>query len=1102
MQTFRLLYRRFSIGRALKLSPPTNTIRPLQNTILRYSRLEVCVTNLTGAKPSGCRNSRKPFVPEKNPVPHRFDDLCLKAALLAPLRRIAALSSLFVVLLTTAPAASFDAAPFAQPLPEGNGLIWDDPREIHSVTFKFSGKAPSPGKVHIEYWGSRWPEQHLPKNRAPGGGDVGWMELGNWYRGGWRVADTETTCDDSTIKFTFHPVNAKEFPKLKDYPAEFRYTLKLRIVSEGALPKIEHIDADTDSTTEPRELTLSWNIAPPSDPVVTAFNGQIEQAQSVGQKTHLRVNCTINPDPNTFDRTLVTVRTGTNVFTVAADDLEDGPLFLPNFGLAVLPAGDSRDYAAIAANQQATKAKTLYDRVAELPEQTWRAAWAGMPPKRSHIYFPLGLDGGRQRFLLQADGTVRFRLNDNYLEARPGRDNPRFKLESAPIRIAFGSYPQPSARSLQESTLPICQSTWDNNGLQTIQTAFVTGLHGTQPDSPVPPADTFVVFLARFMFTNASSSTRTATFPLTYFAGEAQHPLRIDDRGFLWLGENLRGEILGDKMPTTNSDNLTWTWDLSPGESKTVFIKVPYVVLTGKTEQEALAHLDFERERKAVAGYWRRRMDQGTQFISPEPILNDFFRADATHLLINCELEPNSARRFARVGSFSYGAYGNESCMMVVDLDRRGYHREAQECLDAWLHYQGTVGLPGDFDSQQGVLYGAGGYESGGYNQHHGWILWMLAEHYRFTRDDAWLRQAAPGVIAGADWIIREAQRTANRNELERGLLPPGSLEDIGDWWTWLSTSCYSWRGLDSAAWALEQIHHPDATRLRKAADAFHTSLLANFHKAAERSPVVRLRDGTAVSHIPSYVQRRGRSFGWICETLEGAMHLLITGALDPHSSQAEWILKDYEDNLFLSNQYGYTLDDFDKYWFGRGGMSMQACLLLDVEPYLQRDNVKNALRAMFNAIAVSHFPDVHMNTEHALPEMGDWRGDHFKSSDESNACGWLRQIFVREEKDRLLLGQAVPREWLKPGQKCGLRNAHTWFGPMSLVYTAAEHQISCEVQRPRRNAPKTMQLRFRTPEEQSLRAVAINGKQWTRFHEDWVDLPSTSEVMNITVDY
>jgi hypothetical protein len=398
--------------------------------------------------------------------------------------------------------------------------------------------------------------------------------------------------------------------------------------------------------------------------------------------------------------------------------------------------------------------------------------------------------------------------------------------------------------------------------------------------------------------------------------------------------------------------------------------------------------------------------------------------------------------------------------------------------------------LPGDFSSKEGILYGAGGYESGGYNQHHGWILWCLAEHYRFTRDEAWLRCAAPGILAGADWIVRETRRTAGRHELERGLLPAGSLEDIGDWWTWLSTSCYSWRGLDSAAWALEQIQHPEAKRIRREADAYHVSLLANFRAAAQRSPVVRLRDGTAVPHFPSYVQRRGRSFGWICETLEGALHLLITGALDPHSPEAEWILKDYEDNLYLSNQYGYTLDDFDRRWFNRGGMSMQACLLLDVEPYLYRDDVKHALRAMFNAIAVSHFPDVHMNTEHALPNMDDWRGDHYKSSDEANACGWLRQVFVREEGDALLLGQAVPREWLKPGQKCGLERGATYFGFVSILYTARENEITAQVKGPRRNPPKQIRLRFREPNGRPLLSVMVNGRKWSKFEGEWVRLP------------
>ena len=997
----------------------------------------------------------------------------------------------------------FDAAPFALPLPGGNGLLWEDPREIHQVIVEFAGPAPATDQVRLEYWGSRWPEQHLPKDREPGGGDVGWMELGNWYNGGWRGADTEATVDGGKIIFSFRPVEAKEFPKLKGYSAKFRYTFKLRVAGNSVSPPIRSVQAFTDSVLEPRSFVLALKQSPKSDLSVTAFNGKVGAIEKAsGGRTHIRVETSVNTDPNTFDRTLVTIQNGAAKFTFAIDDLKQGALFLPAFGAAVLPEGDQRDYAAVAAAQRETGAKTLYDRVTQLPEQTWRSAWNNMPPKKSHIYFPLGLDGGRQRFQLEANGALRFRLNDHFLKARPGVDTPRFALEPAPVEVRFAPFGEPVERRLEEDTIPICQSTWKANGLTIIQTALATELGGSKANGSVPPADATTVFLARFVFTNVSATSAAAELPLKYRAGDADKTLRVDSQGLLWLGPNLRGQVVAEGNPSAIDAGLTWRWSLRPGESKTIVVKLPYTVLAGKAEQEMLSSLDFDAQKKAVAGYWRRRLNEGAQLITPEPVLNEFYRSDAGHLLINCEREPNSTRRFARVGSFSYGAYGNESCMMVVDLDRRGYHREAQECLDAWLHYQGSVELPGDFSSKAGILYGAGGYESGGYNQHHGWILWMLAEHYRFTRDDGWLRSAASGITAGADWIIRETKRTAERLPLERGLLPPGDLEDIGDWWPWLSTSCYTWRGLDAAAWALEQIHHPEAERIRREADIYHSKLLASFQSASERSPVVRLRDGTAVPQIPSQVHRRGRSFGWICETLEGAMHMLITGALDTHSPQAEWILKDYEDNLYLSNQYGYTVPEFDKYWFGRGGMSMQACLLLDVEPYLSRDDVKQALRAMFNAIAVSHFPDVHMNTEHALPEMGDWRGDHYKSSDESNACGWLRQVFVREQGEELLLGQAIPREWLKAGQRCGIQKAATYFGSMSLLYTGGDDEVTAQVDPPRRNPPKRIRVRFRMPNQHLITSVALNGKPWKGFSGEWVDLPGDAGVTEVKARY
>ena len=987
-------------------------------------------------------------------------------------------------------AASFDAAPFGLRLAEGHGLVWEDPREIHQVVVHFDGAAPPPSNLRLEYWGSRWPQQHLPKDRQPGGGDVGWMEPGNWYNGGWRAADVEARAEGSQVAFSFRAVNEREFPQLKDYPARFRYTLKIRVRSDVALPGITRLEALTDSVYERRTLRLAWAQSP-LQPQAEVFNGQLQGLEEVAPRDwRITLDATANPDPNTLDRTLVTVRNGGQVFTFGADDAAKEPLFLPCFGVAVLPGRDSRDYAAVAARQRDQHAATLYDRVAELPEQTWPGAWSNMPPKKSRICFPLGMDGGRQRFLLVASGAVMFRSNDGYLQNRPGKDTPRLGLEPGPVWVGFGPLPQPVERHIEEESIPICHTTWEIGGLRFSQTALITELDGAKAAPPPPPADASAVFLARFVISNISGVARSATLPLTYSAADKQRALRADDHGRLWLGGNLRGQVLADRPPASAGETLAWGWTLAPGQSKTVVVKLPYLVLTEESERAALERLDFDAERAAVAGYWRRRLDESSRLITPEPVLDQFYRAQAGHLLINCEREPNSTRRFARVGSFSYGAYGNESCMMVADLDRRGYHQEAEECLEAWLHYQGTVALPGDFASKEGVLYGAGGYESGGYNQHHGWVLWCLAEHYRFTRDAAWLGRAAPGLVAGADWIIRESGRTTGRQELERGLLPPGSLEDIGDWWTWLSTSCYTWRGLDSAAWALEQIGHPQAKRIRQAAEAFHWSLLANFRNAARRSPVVRLRDGTAVPHFPSYVQRRGRSFGWICETLEGALHLLITGALDPRSPEAEWILKDYEDNLYLSNQYGYRLDNFDRDWFGRGGMSMQACLLLDVEPYLQRDDVKHALRAMFNAIAVSHFPDVHINTEHALPEMGDWRGDHYKSSDEANACGWLRQLFLREEGGALLVGQAVPRQWLKPGGQCGLQRAATWFGPASILYTPAENQITARLDGPRRNPPSEVRLRFRDPLQRPLLWVTLDGKPWMQFKEDWVQLP------------
>jgi hypothetical protein len=130
------------------------------------------------------------------------------------------------------------------------------------------------------------------------------------------------------------------------------------------------------------------------------------------------------------------------------------------------------------------------------------------------------------------------------------------------------------------------------------------------------------------------------------------------------------------------------------------------------------------------------------------------------------------------------------------------------------------------------------------------------------------------------------------------------------------------------------------------------------------------------------------------------------------------------------------------------------------------------------------------MNAEHAFPEMGDWLGDVYKSSDEANVCGWLREIFVREDGDVLLIGQAVPRDWLKPGQKCGIENTVTFFGNTSIVYQGGSNSITAELQGPTRNPPREIRVRFRTPGEKPLANITVNGQPWNKLEGDWLVLP------------
>ncbi len=1017
---------------------------------------------------------------------------------------------------------NFDAIPFAARAGWTSDADyeawWEDPRDLLEIVVSpEAGTALRPEDVTVSYWQSVWPGVRVPKGAPIGSGRTGWQAIDDWTNGRWQEADIAVDRVDGGLRVTFGPINASEFPDETDFPATFRRTLKLRLsFAAGARGRVSTVQAFTDSEWRESDVTIEWR-APDGthacrDGRLEAFNGAVSGVVSLGGPVtvadHARWRSQVsldssagicahiryahNDDPNTYDRTIVTVRCEDGAFSFLMDDVLHGePIYVRALGALVARADSGHRLAAWETRWEQGHPDTLHRRIAQMPEQTWENAWAGMPPKARRLYFVLAPEGARQKFGVNPNGDIF--LGKNFIRRVPGRDTPLLGWEGDELRYRFGLPAEPDDRGILENTLPIVHAAWTSgDGVCYEQEALATWLRGTEP-GVLRPGDDPAVCLVRFRLTNLTEASQVATLAFGTAVDDTPEVLTVRD-GEVYADDRLRAlfDANGRGALASGSAGLAYTLSLEPGDSHTIFMTIPFLQPDSNAAWTRLAGLRYEEERVSIAAYWRARIAQGAQIETPVATLNAFYRTHLMHMLVINDREPGADRNVARCGGFHYGSFPDEGIMVVSDLDRRGYLAEAERCLELYVKYQGTAPLPGNFSSAEGVFYGSGGYEVAGYNRNQGWVLWGLAEHYRYTRDRAWLARVAPALVAGCDWITREraATMTGDANDprpIQYGFLPPGSLEDVTDYWTWLSTNAYAYLGLRSAADVLAEIGHPEAARLAADADAYRHDLHTGFIEAATRSPVVRLRDGSWVPHFPPRLERRGRDFGWLREVLEGAAHLIYCGIIAPDEPAAQWIIDDYEDNLFNSDQYGYPAPDFEAQWFGWGGFSMQPNLLIWPHVYLWRDEPEHYLRAVFNPFAAAFYPDTGMLTEHPLPTLADWAGDHFKTSDEANHTYWLRLMFFAEHGEELFVGQAIPRAWFAEGREMRVERALTHFGEASVSFLsrAATGEILVRLAPPTRNPPRRIRLRVRHPDRTPMRRVWVDGLPHPDFDPD-----------------
>ena len=976
--------------------------------------------------------------------------------------------------------------------------VWfEEPRDI--VALDVESDDPLPDDLVVSYQRKVWPETRLEESSKSHPGGFGWIGQDDWFNGHWQHAAVEVQRfkENHLACIRFKGLKT-EFPKtdLGDYDVTFRRTYAVKVEGKDNL-RITRVH--TMSAPAHTDLIVELDAGkttPDGDGVVVEGYNAVPLVEERHRPRRFRVAVEHMAPAHAYsgDEGMVKFAFGKEAFTVSLVSLEkDGPVWYEDLGVYITRMGGYMNFSQY--QERIKDSKTISQRVLEHEEQSLDGARMGQP--RPHVdNYNLGCTGAAQRFWLDFNGDITlFKRNVTWL---PSMHPERWKNAGGDAgRFYFGlENGRFTSRHPDPEPVMAYNITAQKEGLSVEQQSFAVPLMTPILTGDWQGGDTMVALL-RFRFRNDGAAPTRAELPIQYTqeggrSNQSAHAIPHGPLDALTV-EGTRILSSFDDKPyvrcaldtamavETRGDTVLVSRELQPGESCDVVVKIPYVVPEGNNELTALDGLNFDVCQPQVTKYWRNVAGQGARVQAPEPELGALHTSHLAHVLMADYKMPDGLVNTS-VGTSTYGNFSNESCMIVNELDQRGMTDEAQKRLDLWIKYQGTVEQPGNFTDYKGMYYGAGGFEQGSYNQHHGWVLWCLCQHYLLTHDDAWFAKNTDSIIAGADWVFRQRKNTMtdlpHSRGWERGFLPAGSLEDVTDFYYWLSTNTLTWRATEYAARALEAAGHPEAARVRGEADAYKADLIKGFETQRENTPVVRLRDGRWIPDYPSRMYRRGREVGWIREVLEGSVYLLISGLYDPNSKQGQWILDDYQDNRYMTPPYGYSVPDFDMTWFARGGISMQPNLLAGLLPHLDRDEPELYLWMFYNAWNACYREEANAMVEHPLPVLGWSNGVLVKPSDEANAVTWLRYMYVYPHNGQLHFGRAIPRAWFARTQPFAVTDVITEFGKAGVTYTSDPKAGTAKavVNFGQAHAPQQMLVRFRTPNKEPLRSATVNG--------------------------
>jgi hypothetical protein len=511
---------------------------------------------------------------------------------------------------------------------------------------------------------------------------------------------------------------------------------------------------------------------------------------------------------------------------------------------------------------------------------------------------------------------------------------------------------------------------------------------------------------------------------------------------FFSAGGTFTGSGLTYAIPAASQATLYVAWLVHPSPSLPL----------------ALGPARYGEARRAVIGYWQRRLAGGVPFVVPEPRVLDAERSLLIQNLIMGwrysvgnpyeEFEyPESLDAVGVMGEYGYGA-----------LERATLATSLADPLALYPNWEmGTK-------------------------------LLDAARYFDLSGDRAFLG-AATAVLRGYVTGVA-AQLDASR----LGLLGAERwASDLSETGYALDSQAVVWEGLEAIAGAWSGAGN--AAAATEAADA--AARLGSGLRRAVAASEQWLPDGSLF--VPVELYAHTQPYGAVTDTRDGSYwnltipYALASGLLPPGGSQAQGVLRYLREHgsrfLGLLRMAAYSLSASP----GVPTQGSDDVYLLDtVRFFADNDQPDELDLSLYGQLAAGMTPGTFVSGESetiAPTGAGGGRSMYLPPNSASNAAflETLRLTLVHEI-DRngapvgLELAYATPRAWLQPGRTIRVVAAPTSFGPLSFTIQAFAGSVQVRLTVPGRTAPGILRLRLRLPDGRPLRRVVVNGSPTTRF--------------------